>query len=55
MAQAETEKTTVGNYFVSNYPPYSFWDEDRKSEALDAFNRKPAEGKPLGIYIHVPF
>jgi oxygen-independent coproporphyrinogen III oxidase len=55
MAQAETEKTTVGNYFVSNYPPYSFWDEDQKDEALAAFERPPVEGTPLGIYIHVPF
>jgi len=24
---AAAEKTTVGNYFISNYPPYSFWNE----------------------------
>ena len=55
MAQAETEKTTVGNYFVSNYPPYSFWSEDKVTEAHEAINRPPVPGTPLGIYIHVPF
>ncbi|MCH2207309.1 MAG: coproporphyrinogen III oxidase family protein [Lentisphaerales bacterium] len=55
MAQAETEKTTVGNYFVSNYPPYSFWSEDKVTEAHEAINSPPVPGTPLGIYIHVPF
>ena len=55
MAQAETENTTVGNYFVSNYPPYSFWSEDNVNQAFDAINRPPVPETPLGIYIHVPF
>jgi oxygen-independent coproporphyrinogen III oxidase len=55
MAQPETEKTTVGNYFVSNYPPYSCWSEDRVQDAHDAINRPPVPDTPLGIYIHVPF
>lgn len=55
MAEAETKKTTVGNYFVSNYPPYSFWTEECQHEALEAFERPPAPDTPLGIYIHVPF
>jgi oxygen-independent coproporphyrinogen-3 oxidase len=49
------EKTRAGNYFVSNYPPYSFW----KPENVPAVARMlaapaPAE-TPLGIYLHVPF
>ena len=24
--------TTVGNYFVSNYPPFSFWKPERVPE-----------------------
>ena len=32
---AAAEKTTVGNYFISNYPPYSFWNE----EALGSVSR----------------
>ena len=55
MSNSEVDQTTVGNYFVSNYPPYSFWTEDCKQEALDAFDRPYKEDTPLGIYIHVPF
>ena len=55
MSSSDVDQTTVGNYFVSNYPPYSFWTEECKQEALDAFDRPHAEGTPLGIYIHVPF
>jgi oxygen-independent coproporphyrinogen-3 oxidase len=49
------EATAAGNYFVSNYPPYSFWTPDRIGEALAALDRPPAPGTPLGIYLHIPF
>ena len=49
------EDTKPGNYFVSNYPPYSFWTPHRVSEAFQALERPPASGTPLGIYLHVPF
>ncbi|MCM8530052.1 MAG: coproporphyrinogen III oxidase family protein [Lentisphaeraceae bacterium] len=52
---AENDKTTVGNYFVSNYPPYSCWSEDKVNEAHAAINSEPVPDTPLGIYIHVPF
>jgi oxygen-independent coproporphyrinogen-3 oxidase len=45
----------VGNYFVSNYPPYSFWKPELVAEARAAFQRPPAPGTPLGIYLHIPF
>jgi oxygen-independent coproporphyrinogen-3 oxidase len=48
-------ETEVGNYFVSNYPPYSFWKPERVSEALAALDRPPAAGTPLGVYLHIPF
>ncbi|MFT5127834.1 MAG: oxygen-independent coproporphyrinogen-3 oxidase [Rhodothermales bacterium] len=48
-------KTEVGNYFVSNYPPFSFWSPDRISEATDALNREPDPDTPLGLYLHIPF
>ena len=48
-------KTTVGNYFISNYPPYSFW----KGEALGGLEaileRAPSEDPALGVYVHIPF
>src|SRR5215471_16879676 len=47
--------TTVGNYFVSNYPPFSFWKPERVSEVTAALNREPAPGTPLGVYLHIPF
>src|ERR1043166_8388610 len=47
--------TTVGNYFVSNYPPFSFWKPERAGELLAAIERPPAPETPLGIYVHIPF
>src|ERR1700723_3484303 len=49
------EETTAGNYFVSNYPPYSFWSEANLADAHAALNRAPAPGTPLGVYLHIPF
>src|SRR5216684_2485442 len=49
------EATTAGNYFISNYPPYSFWTRDHAHEAYAALERTPAPGTPLGIYLHIPF
>ena len=48
-------ETTVGNYFVSNYPPYSFWTPEHVNEAHAALERPPAPGTVLGIYLHIPF
>jgi oxygen-independent coproporphyrinogen-3 oxidase len=48
-------ETDVGNYFVSNYPPYSFWKPEHAPEALAALDRPPAPGTPLGVYLHIPF
>src|SRR6476661_5255867 len=48
-------ETRAGNYFVSNYPPYSFWTPARVPEALAALERPPAPGTSLGLYLHVPF
>lgn len=50
-----TGETKAGNYFVSNYPPYSFWSPDNRTEALAAMERPPKPGNPLGLYVHIPF
>src|ERR1051326_6774848 len=50
-----SESTTVGNYFVSNYPPFSFWKPENVGEALSALDREPKPGTPLGVYLHIPF
>ena len=52
---AQGEQTTVGNYFVSNYPPYSLWTNDRVPEALDRLARPSASDAGLGLYVHIPF
>ena len=49
------KETTVGNYFVSNYPPFSFWTPERTVEVEAVLARAPAPGTPLGIYLHIPF
>jgi oxygen-independent coproporphyrinogen-3 oxidase len=52
---AARDDTKAGNYFVSNYPPYSFWTPERACEAYAALDRPAAAGTPLGIYVHIPF
>src|SRR5215467_5642507 len=49
------KETTVGNYFVSNYPPFSFWKPERLPEVQTALGRASAPGTPLGVYLHIPF
>jgi len=51
----QPEETTVGNYFVANYPPFSFWDAARRDEPLAALQRPPVPDTPLGLYVHIPF
>lgn len=48
-------ETRAGNYFVSNYPPYSFWKPDRRGDAFAALDRPPAPDTTLGLYLHIPF
>jgi oxygen-independent coproporphyrinogen-3 oxidase len=53
---AVLEQTEVGSYFVANYPPFSVWTAaavDR--EARPALAKPPAQGVPLGLYLHIPF
>ncbi len=56
------KETTAGNYFVSNYPPFSFWKPEFVPEFLAALDRPPAHLTPdtshltpLGLYVHIPF
>ena len=52
--QLQTQ-TTVGNYFVSNYPPFSFWKPELVGELDTVLNRAPRPGTHLGLYAHIPF
>ncbi len=49
------QQTTVGNYFVSNYPPFSFWRPENLRDVTEALARPPEPGTPLGVYLHIPF
>jgi oxygen-independent coproporphyrinogen-3 oxidase len=53
--QCLDEGTKAGNYFVSNYPPYSFWKREHVADAVAVIGRPPTTQSPLGIYIHIPF
>src|SRR5205814_8882179 len=57
MAYAETtqEKTGLGNYFVANYPPFSFWKPADVPQAQTALHTPPKPGTPPGLYLHIPF
>jgi len=50
-----SDKTKVGNFFISNYPQYSFWRPENVPEVLDCISQKPQPNSPLGIYLHLPF
>jgi oxygen-independent coproporphyrinogen-3 oxidase len=47
--------TEVGNYFVSNYPPFSQWKPEFVGQALAALQEPARVDDPLGLYIHIPF
>ncbi|HEX7859693.1 MAG TPA: coproporphyrinogen-III oxidase family protein [Verrucomicrobiae bacterium] len=49
------KQTQAGNYFVSNYPPFSFWKPELLSDFYSALERAPRAGNPLGVYMHIPF
>ncbi len=49
------DDTKAGNYFVSNYPPFSFWNEE-DVPCVESLLESPESGAaPLGLYYHVPF
>lgn len=47
--------TRAGNYFISNYPPFSFWSEDQMVDVEMALNSDPDPEAKLGLYHHIPF
>lgn len=49
------DATTVGNYFVSNYPPYNFWNAQAAQQAVAALDHPPSVEGPFGLYLHIPF
>ncbi len=51
----KTEQTEAGNYFVSNYPPFSFWQPDQVPAVLSVLDSPAPKNVPLGVYFHIPF
>ncbi|MDE0021675.1 MAG: coproporphyrinogen-III oxidase family protein [Candidatus Poribacteria bacterium] len=54
----DSKTTDIGSVFVSNYPPYSFWNADAVSEAHAVLNAPLPDDAPaplLGLYMHIPF
>ncbi|MBM3964922.1 MAG: coproporphyrinogen III oxidase family protein [Planctomycetes bacterium] len=55
----QSTKTEVGSYFISNYPPYSQWNEAALPEIASSLASPPrlvrGEPTPLGLYLHIPF
>lgn len=53
--QETKAETKPGNYFVSNYPPFSFWNDD-DVPCVESMLNSPSSGTaPMGIYYHIPF
>ena len=52
---ASEEESALGNYFIANYPPFSFWTAQQVEAGLAALDRPPVENTPLGLYLHIPF
>lgn len=51
---AEATKTEIGNYFISNYPPFSAWNAAALPAVHDVLHARP-QPVPLGLYLHIPF
>ena len=48
-------KTKVGNYFVSNYPPFSFWNE-KDIPCVESMLESPSPGGcTTGYLLSCPF
>ncbi len=54
-AGIESKQTTVGSVFVSNYPPYSIWNDSAVPDVHQALGEKPRPDATLGLYLHIPF
>lgn len=51
----DSEATKAGNYFVANYPPFSFWSRDGVADALTMLENPAPPDVNLGLYLHIPF
>lgn len=54
LPRSETD-TKGGSYFISNYPPFSFWATEGIEDAEAVLKQSPKPDTPLGLYVHIPF
>ncbi len=54
MLESLPVKTTAGNYFIANYPPFSCWNAEQLPKLKRTLSRTAKPG-PLGLYVHLPF
>lgn len=47
--------TEAGNYFVANYPPFSFWQKEQAFAVEKVLDSPAPKDIPLGLYFHIPF
>lgn len=47
--------TEAGNYFVANYPPFSFWQKEQAFAVEKVLDSPAPHDIPLGVYFHIPF
>ena len=52
---ADGDETTAGNYFVANYPPFSFWKPTIIPRVREVIESPAPAGTALGVYFHIPF
>jgi len=55
MTNTAQTTTQVGNYFVSNYPPFSQWKPEFVGDAINALDQPARTDEPFGLYLHIPF
>lgn len=49
------ESTGLGNYFIANYPPFSYWKPDYLPDVHQLLAQEAKPETPLGLYLHIPF
>ncbi len=54
-AIAKKQATEAGNYFVANYPPFSFWQKEQVFAVEKMLDTPAPHDLPLGVYMHIPF
>ena len=55
LAASPADPPEVGNLFVANYPPFSFWNAGALPRVHAALAARPRPATDFGLYLHLPF